>query len=1740
MATALPHSQLYQLTDDALYAEYVQALSTPLKTFLLHKGPGHCQRVDYLPRPVMAGLADKFITDPDLKAARIEVRVVTDRPAPLEPWEVSGSGAVKLREDATYDRIKVFCALFPTGTRLAEEDSLNIATFKTDDAVSFDAAACLDAHINARINLRQADEKQILRKVLDHPDIRKRPIRQRLRYVLAVIGQATQSSQLINWETAGAYLYELNLIPDFELADNTLPQQLARNDQCMTILTDGEKSLGQNIARLVDQAELADENRRRELLVYLADQPLIKPEAWLPPICHDPVIRNKIAFDAWQFAQPLTGLKIELKPLKDPKSGKIVSGLAEKNDALSSDGKKPIMIKWTVSPPDHEDLGRIRIDVIRKTLDQGEIEVIPTQFVASNRKSFQVPISENNLGDDEQCIALIRIQALNRNGLPFHAANDESEEFWIAQGQEIEETPSDRGQRIRHLDEIRFNAVYATGKQVEVRSRGWDPKHSNVYSLRLNHGRRGDLLIPPLLLELERKILSDPGNLGLFEADLTNKRLGKLEDFQEKTPSPAVSQMANAFFQARQTLFAAVSDLENGSGVIEIADLHTLSAETLAYTERYLELLRLLRDRLAQASSPSAVNTTLHDYADLLRIDTTLLRVGPAEKPYEVLLLAPTHPLRVLWLYEYQTLLRHWIAKMEGQKPNEIRARLDDDVLSKLTSLNIPSAIAWQQGKAFINTDNIGLFWSLYPNGELTDLRSAVNAALQGLGATAPGGAISTLTPRQMANKISRYLAHHPYVQTLKMNVINPGDGKLLLDAIKTLLEQNLYADLNFDLKFFSPSGTPHPLVGSAFDDFMDQKARDDWSFGLTLSETEDRLLSPNENPLFPKLIYGKYVLDDLLQDDPERFSAHLTLVIDFFSTSVSPRAQAGIRHSSAVHNLLAEYLTDYQAGKTTAAWSRMIVPGRCSDLVADGQTGRLYETQDLIGHEAASLFSWSAALPDYLVIQLELSDAHDKNHFRMLNQVHELSDWVFTIDRNFGIEYFDDPIQGPGAESGGYLIDYTPEFLDGVAHRLIISTYHQQEIENILRYGFFELLNIDIEKQGELIDTARIADVLRLLKSVSGRLALKLINNPIQSQEVIGLALTRLALEQQGRLQSRILVPVDSHIRLFYQDPKELENADLTLKRTDLLLFELYGRSLHITLIEVKNRAASSHSELIKLYEAIRSKNENTEKHFRLNFIRDGEGRLDAAIKNKELADILLFYFERACRYGLYCIPDKLLMARRAFLEGLEAVAAGACEVTFSHEGFIFNGGEFRSQKTLKIHGNTIYTFGRAGICELLGVALEEIEDTEGNGQSCKGSGDEANGDLLDALSAQHPEQLSTGETSPSQKASPVHEPLPGISGAGQEVTDLHPITRVYLGQNVVADQPAFWDPHTTTPKRLLNQHLLILGKSGSGKSETTKSLLYELDRQGIPSIIFDFQGEYATGEFAEIVQPQVFDVMEGLPINPFEVPLNPQTGKRRRPVEMMFRLADTLNAVFAGSGDIQLGKLREAIKECYIQCGFDMNQPAPDAQEPPTLEVLATVLDQWSHQGGQIKNLQVRLQPLFESGIFNQGRANFSFGDLFKKTTVILLTAGIKDLMLAASRFLLEKIYATMVMNGLSKTLQLMVCVDEAHKLCNDPKITELAKEARKYGLGLILSSQESRDFHPSIFANAGTQIVLALEDADASIIAKVYAQDKKDQATVKNLIVSQESGIALIRSTHFMPYSQIRIQSFEDRIN
>ncbi|MGD9685484.1 MAG: ATP-binding protein [Desulfobacter sp.] len=1763
------NTELYRLDEATITAEYVDALFGELKKFLLLKNPGHCQRVDFLPLRVIEGLGKRLSGDGDLQVHKIACRVVSSKTDKLEPWEVSGSGAVALREDATYGRIKVFCALFPAGIRLAEEDSLNVATFKTDDAASFNIERTLKEHLFGKVNLLFEPERVIMLKVLNHDAVRSRPVVSLMRYALSVFGQAKASKQMISWELAGAYLYELNMIPDFELNEAHCGVQLARNAACSLILLDGEKTLNANLNLLAEKQGMVDEALRRELTVYLSDCNTLKAEEWLPPICHNEAVRNKLSFDAWKFSDPTTGVSVELNPLQDPKKPeKVTAGINLKNGILVNDGKSAITVKWTLKPADAPEVANLRITVIRTGEDGSESDVINPQLLAKTRKSFKVPIADNNLEPDESCIVRIRIQALTKGGTPILNACDDSDDFWIQPGEIPPPAEKERGKRLRHICEHYFQATYKTGKIFEARSQGWDAKRGNVYSIRLSNNERGDLVLNPLLLEVERFILANPNNLGALEVNAINRRRAELVDFKPIELSAAVNQFANDFYQARTALFSVIREQDQGNGVVAIANLHDHTDLVLAYVQSYLSMLEILTQTIQQASGPGSINALLHDYAAIMRIDTAFMRIGADSTPMEVVLLSPTHPLRMLWLFQFESFVSRWIEKMKGKNPAEIEHLLDQNSLERLVNLNIPNVISWSNGQVFINTDNIDLFWSILPNSDVSDLRTAVNAAMQLVGAAGQQVIISTVTPKQIADKLERYLCHHPYVRTLKLNVINPGDGMLLLEAIKQLLGKETYQGLNFDVKFFSPAGTRPQLVGNAFDDLMEQRNDQEWVSGRTVSEVEERLLSPNENPLFPKLIYAKHTITELLDDKGNRFDAHLSFIIDYFGTTVATRTHDSEIGSSSLHNLLAEYVTDYARGHSTATWSRMIAPSKCPDLASDGVTPQMYQNHDQLARLASCFFDWNKSMDKYSTVQLELTDAGGKNHLKMLRTVHEVSDWVFTIDRNFGIEYYDDPSKGPGSgESGGYLIDYTPEFLDAVSHRLIISTHHQHEIESILRSGFARLLFPGDEDESGSIKSYTVAKVLKVLKSVSGKLALKLINNPNQAQEVIGLALTRLALEKQGRLAGKVLIPVDSHLNLFYQTPKDLENGELSLKRTDLMLVELKGRKLHIDLIEVKNRSYSSPADQIELQNAIREKNTNSEKHFRANFLGSADNeRFDAEIKNKELANILMFYYERACRYGQF---DGQLLASDAhvngadaandFVKGLEAVIAGNCEMSFGHEGFIINGSATTGIDQTNVHDNEIYRIGRQGIQNLLELVVEDVEpepgDTGGSKAEPAAGHAENRPETAAVISADDAPEFTDTDASPStiagggvvaDNASPAipakiieDKSKKAASGVDQHTEQTKEIN-IYLGKNVVKGDDVCWNPHTTTPRRLTNQHILVVGKSGSGKSESTKALIYELAQQGVPTIIFDYQGEYAHGDFYDVVKPQVFNVMDGLPINPFELPVDPHTGKKVRPIEVVYSLADTLNTVFSGSGDIQLGILRESIKECYLQQGFDMQNDSTWNNVPPTLEMLSALLESWvADRGVQVKNLLVRLQPLFESGIFRQNQVAFSFDDLFTKTSVIRMTSGIKDLMLAASRFLLEKIYSAMLMKGMSKELRVMVCVDEAHKLCGDDTITSLIKEARKYGLGIILSSQETRDFHPSIFANTGTLICLALEDVDATKMSQhLGITDKNQQKMAKELILSQENGRALIRSQHFLPYAQVQVRSFEDR--
>jgi DNA phosphorothioation-dependent restriction protein DptH len=249
-----------------------------------------------------------------------------------------------------------------------------------------------------------------------------------------------------------------------------------------------------------------------------------------------------------------------------------------------------------------------------------------------------------------------------------------------------------------------------------------------------------------------------------------------------------------------------------------------------------------------------------------------------------------------------------------------------------------------------------------------------------------------------------------------------------------------------------------------------------------------------------------------------------------------------------------------------------------------------------------------------------------------LLYAVHQVSDWVFTIDRNMGIEFFD---HGGRKNRPDYLIDYVPASSSQATHNLIISSRSNEELEAMLKPVLVE--------HGLSADGEQSIAILANLRSLSGQLALKLISAPTQQAEALGLALARLYLEYQGALRNQVIVPLDAHTDLYRSggDPSDVDDA-ISLHRTDLALFDLDlgSRTITCNLVEVKCYSqVGDFGAFNQLKERIAAQINQSERILQRHFdpAMQKPDRPDRPLKSRELGRMLRFYLERSLRYGIF-----------------------------------------------------------------------------------------------------------------------------------------------------------------------------------------------------------------------------------------------------------------------------------------------------------------------------------------------------------------------------------------------------------------------------------------------------------------------------------------------------------------------
>lgn len=138
-------------------------------------------------------------------------------------------------------------------------------------------------------------------------------------------------------------------------------------------------------------------------------------------------------------------------------------------------------------------------------------------------------------------------------------------------------------------------------------------------------------------------------------------------------------------------------------------------------------------------------------------------------------------------------------------------------------------------------------------------------------------------------------------------------------------------------------------------------------------------------------------------------------------------------------------------------------------------------------------------------------------------------------------------------------------------------------------------------------------------------------------------------------------------------------------------------------------------------------------------------------------------------------------------------------------------------------------------------------------------------------------------------------------------------------------------------------------------------------------------------------------------------------------------------------------------------------------------------------------VQSLFIRLTNLEESGIFKSTAPNFDENKPVHRYVIKSLNDNEQKMFVD---ILLDELFMEAKERGESKELLTMVVVDEAHKFTSEESehiMNRIAKEARKFGFGMMWASQSFGHFGEDIIANTSTKVILGIDEMFQDVSAK-----------------------------------------------
>jgi hypothetical protein len=354
------------------------------------------------------------------------------------------------------------------------------------------------------------------------------------------------------------------------------------------------------------------------------------------------------------------------------------------------------------------------------------------------------------------------------------------------------------------------------------------------------------------------------------------------------------------------------------------------------------------------------------------------------------------------------------------------------------------------------------------------------------------------------------------------------------------------------------------------------------------------------------------------------------------------------------------------------------------------------------------------------------------------------------------------------------------------------------------------------------------------------------------------------------------------------------------------------------------------------------------------------------------------------------------------------------------------------------------------------------------------------------------------------------------------------------------ILDQDEELGKNYKIPVKGLKKHGLIVGGTGSGKTNTLFYILRELVDQGVPFLVLEpAKKEYRTLLFDEAFHDklQVFTLGDNnispFRLNPFQVP---------KGVSVQTHL-DLLKSVFNASF-YMWGPLPHVLEQClnevYRDKGWDLtsnqNSRGSGGNAFPTLTDLYNKVDEVVDRIGyspettmELKSsLKTRLNSLRigGKGLMLDTKSSIDFEELLGKPTVLELeTLGDDEEKSFMLGLVLTMMYEHYVSKGISEDLSHVTIIEEAHRLLGNTTrdnaftgdmkgkavetFTNILSEIRAYGEGFLIADQIPTKLSTDVVKNTNLKVMHRIVAEDDRRVMSASMNIKENEAPITSTL-------------------------------